>query len=61
MLGLVGGVKVVFTAKVCEGSLLSELYCFALYGDGQWRSGGLLRVGLVVGEFVCPEFACGQV
>ena len=61
MLGLVGGVKVVLAAKVGEGALLFELYCFALYGDGQGCGGGLFRVDLVVGKFICTEFACGQV
>jgi len=61
MLGLVGGVKVVLAAKVGEGALLSESYCFALYGNGQWCGVGLFRVDLVIGEFVCTEFACGQV
>ena len=61
MLGLVGRVKVELTAEVCEGVLLSESYCFALNGNCQWCGGGLFRVDLVVGEFVCTEFACGQV
>ena len=61
MLGLVGGVKIVLAAEVCESSPLPELYCFALNGDGQGCGGGLFRMDLVVGKFICSEFACGQV
>ena len=61
VLGLVGGVKVIFAAEVCEGSSLSELYRLALDEDGQGCGGRFLRVDLVVGEFICAELACSQV
>ena len=61
MLGLVGRVKVVLAAKVGKGALLSESDCFALDGDGQGCGGGLFWVDFVVGEFICTEFARGQV
>ena len=34
VLGLVGGIKFVMAAEVCEGSSLSELYRLALDEDG---------------------------
>ena len=37
--------------------MLSESYCLALYGDGQGCGGGLFRMNLVVGKFICSEFA----
>ena len=58
---MVGGVKVIFAAEVCEGALLSELYRLALDEDGEERVGGLFRVYLVGGKFVCVEFGGGQV
>ena len=58
---MVGGVKVILAAEVCKGSSLSELYRLALNGDGQGCGGGLYRIDLVAGKFVCVEFACGQV
>ena len=58
---MVGGVKVIFAAEVGEGALLSELYRLALDEDGDWRAGGLFRVYLVGGKFVCAEFGSGQV
>ena len=61
VLGLVGGIKVVSAAEVCEGSSLSELYHLALDDDGQGCGGRLLRMDFVVGKFICAEFACGQV
>ena len=61
VLGLVGGVMVVLAADVCEGSLLDDVYCLALNGDGQGCGGGLFRMDLVVGKFVCADSACGQV
>ena len=56
VLGLVGGVKIVLAAEVCECSLLPEFYCLALNGDGQGCGGGLFQMDLVVGKFVCAEF-----
>ena len=58
---MVGGVKVIFAAEVCEGALLSELYRLTLDENGERRGGGLLRVYLVGGKFICPEFGGGQV
>ena len=58
---MVGGVKVILAAKVCEGSLLAELYRLALDEDGQGCGGRLFRVNFVVWEFVGTEFAGGQV
>ena len=49
MLGLVGGIKIVLAAEVCEGSSLSELYRLALDGDGQGCGARLLRMDFVVG------------
>ena len=56
VLGLVSRVKVVFAAKVCEGTFLPELNHLALDGDGKWRGCGLFGIGFMVWEFVCPEF-----
>ena len=61
VLGLVGGIKVVLAAEVCEGSSLSELYRLALDEDGQGCGGRLLKVDFVVGELICAKFADGQV
>ena len=61
VLGLVGGIKIVLAAKVCEGSSLSELYRIALDENGQGCRGRLLRVYFVVGKLICAKFACGQV
>ena len=61
VLGLVGGIKIVLAAELGEGSSLSELYRLSLDGDGQGCGGGLFRMDLVLGEFVCAELACSQV
>ena len=58
---MVGGVKVIFAAEVCEGTLLSELYRFTLDENGEGRGGRLLWVYLVGGKFICTEFGGGQV
>ena len=61
VLGLVGRVKVVLAAKVGEGAFLPELDRLALDGNGQGCGCRLFRVDFMVGEFVCPKLACGQV
>ena len=61
VLGLVGGIKVVLAAEVCEGSSLSELYRLALDEDSQGCGGRLLRVDFVVGELICVKLAGDQV
>ena len=61
VLGLVGRVKVVLAAKVCEGAFLPELNRLALDGNGQWCGCRLFRVGFMLGEFICPELTGGQV
>ena len=58
---MVGGIKVILAAEVCEGSLLAELYRLALDEDGQGCSGRLLRVNFVVGKLIAAKFASGQV
>ena len=58
---MVGGVKVILAAEVGEGSLLAELYRLALDEDGQGCGDRLFRVNFVVWEFICTEFAGGQV
>ena len=61
VLGLVGRVKVVLAAKVCEVAFWPELNRLALDGNGQWCGCRLFRVGFMVREFICSELACGQV
>ena len=61
VLELVGRVKVVLAVQVCEGAFLRELNRLALDGNGQWCGCRLFRVRYMVGEFICPELACGQV
>ena len=58
---MVGGVKVIFAAEVCEAALLSELYRLTLDENGEGRGGGLLWVYLVGGKFIRTEFGGGQV
>ena len=58
---MVGGVKVILAAKVCEGTLLAELYCLALNEDGQGCGSRLFRVNFVVWELIGTEFAGGEV
>ena len=58
---MVGGIKVILAAEVCEGALLSDQYRLALDEDGEGRVGGLFRVYLVGGKFICAEFGGGQV
>ena len=41
-MGLVGGIKVILAAEVCEGSSQSELYRLALDKDGQGVVAGCL-------------------
>ena len=58
---MVGGIKVVLAAEVCEGAFLSELYRLALGEDGEGRGGGLLWVDFMGGKFICAEFGGDQV
>ena len=58
---MVGGVKVIFAAEVCEGTLLSELYRLTLDENGEGRGGGLLWVYLGGGKFIRTDFGGGQV
>ena len=61
VLGSVGRVKVVLAAKVCEGAFLPKLDRLSLDGNGQGCGCRLFRVNFMVGEFVCPILACGQI
>jgi hypothetical protein len=58
---LVGGVKVILAAEVCEGSLLAELYRLALDEDGQGCGGRLFGVNFVVWKLIGTKFAGDQV